>query len=88
MTVNALDFFVPVPRPKRPQHEVGSIGCRKQGEPVDAAVLTDPVPDLHMIRMRVLGEASRFSLFRGEEALLLLGESRRAAATLHGETGP
>jgi hypothetical protein len=31
----------------------------------------DPAPDLHMIRMRVLGEASAFSLLRGEKALLL-----------------
>ena len=74
MTVDAFDFFVSVPGPQRPKHEIGSISCRKQREPVDAAVLTDPVPDLHMIRMRVLGESGRFGLLRGEEALLLLGE--------------
>jgi hypothetical protein len=74
MAVHAFDFFVPVPRPERPKHEVGSIGGREQGEPVDAAVLADPVADLHMIRMGVLGKSSSLGLLRSEEPLLLLSD--------------
>ena len=82
MTVNALYFFVAVSRPECPKHKVRPVGRREQGESVDAAVLTDPVPDLDVVGMRVLGESSRLGLLRGEESLLLsaISESRRAAS--------
>jgi hypothetical protein len=74
VAVYALDFLVPVPGPQCPKDEVGPIRCRKQSEPVDAAVLADPVPDLHMIRVCVFGKASRLGLLGGEETLLLFSE--------------
>jgi len=37
-------------------------------------VLTDPVPDLDVVRMGVFGESASLGLLRGEEALLLLGD--------------
>jgi hypothetical protein len=36
-------------------------------------MLPDPVPDLHVIGMGVLGEAGSLRLLRGEEALLGFG---------------
>ena len=74
VAVYALDFLIPVPGPQRPKYEFGPISCRKQGEPVDTAVLTDPVPDLDVVRMGVFGKSASLGLLRGEEALLLLGD--------------
>ena len=73
MAVYTLDLLIPVTRPECPKDEVGTVGRREQGEPVDAAVLTDPIPDLDVVGMRVLGESRRLGLLRGEESLLLLG---------------
>jgi hypothetical protein len=50
------------------------LGVEHPDKPVDAAVLADPVSDLHVIRMGILGESSGLGLLRGEEALLLLGD--------------
>ena len=74
VAVYTLDLLTPVPRPERPKDEIGPISHRKQSESVDAAVLTDPVPNLHVVGMGILGESSRLGLLRGEEALLLLGD--------------
>src|SRR5882724_13696727 len=74
MAIYTLDFFVPVPGPERPKDKVRPIGCRIQSEPVDTAVLADPVPCMHMIRVRVFSESGRFGLLGGEESLLLLSE--------------
>ena len=74
VAVYALDFLVPVPRPQCPEDKVGPINHRKQSEPVDTAVLADPVPYLHMIGVCVFGESGRLGLLRGEETLLLLDE--------------
>jgi len=77
MGVNTLDLLISVARPECPKDEIRPIGHRKQGEPVDAAVLTDPVSSLDVVGMRVLGESSRLGLLRGEESLLLLGELKK-----------
>src|SRR5439155_22531339 len=45
VAVYALDFLIPVPGPQRPKYEFGPVCCRKQGEPVNGAVLTEPVRD-------------------------------------------
>ena len=74
VAVYTLDFLIPVPGPQRPKDEFGPISRRKQSEPVDTAVLADPVPDLDVIRMGVFGESGSLGLLRGEEALLLLGD--------------
>ena len=74
VTVYTLDLLVPIPRPQRPKDEVGPVRRRKQRDPVNAAVLADPIPDLHVIRVCVFGESCRLGLLRGEEALLLLGD--------------
>jgi hypothetical protein len=57
-----------------PQDGTGPICGRKQCEPVDAAVLPNPVHSLHMVGMRAFGESGRLGLFGGEEALLLLSD--------------
>lgn len=74
VAVDTLDFLVPVSRPQCPKDEVGPLRRGKQSEPVDATVLADPVPYLHMIGVGVLGESGRLGLLRGEKSLLLLGE--------------
>ena len=74
VAVYALDFLIPVPGPQRPKDKFGPVCRWKQSEPVDTAVLADPVPDLHMVGMGVLGEPGSLGLLRGEEALLLLGD--------------
>jgi hypothetical protein len=77
MAVYTLDFLISVARPECPQDEIRPVGHRKQGEPVDAATLTDPVASLDVVRMRVLGEPSRLGLLRGKESLLLLGDLKK-----------
>ena len=37
-------------------------------------MLANPVPNLHVLGMSILGESSGFGLFGSEEALLLLGD--------------
>jgi hypothetical protein len=41
-------------------------------------MLANPVPHLHVIRMRVLGKSGRPGLFRREKPLLLLGNLKQA----------
>src|SRR5947208_1150384 len=62
VAVNTLDFLVSVPRPECPKHKVGPIGHREQSKPVNAAVLADPVSDLKVVRMGVLGESGGLGL--------------------------
>src|SRR6266540_2868111 len=45
-------------------------------------MLSDPVPDLHMIGMSVLGETSSLRLLRGEEALLGLSDLEKSSLCL------
>ena len=78
VTVNSFGHLVPIPRPKRPLHQVGMFGQREQGQPVYPPMFPDPVPDLHVVRMGVLGEAGSLRLLRREEALLGLGNLEEA----------
>src|SRR5260370_10573544 len=52
---------------------------REQGEPVDPSMLPDPVPDLDVVRVRVLCEAGGFRLLRREEPLLGLSDLEEPA---------
>jgi hypothetical protein len=45
----------------------------KEGEAVNAAVLSDPVPCLNMVWMSVFRKPGSFRLLGSEEALLRLG---------------
>ena len=76
-----LDLLIPVPRPQRPQRQVGMFRLRKPGQPVDAAVLPDPVPHLHMVRVSVLREARALRLLGREKALLCLGDVVKTPGT-------
>jgi len=71
MAVDTLDFFAPVPRPKGPQNEVRAVRRRKLGEAVNAAILSNPIAGLDVIRMSVLSEPSVLGLLRREEPLLV-----------------
>ena len=55
LAVDALDFLVPVSGPQCPQNKVGAITGWKEGEPINSAMFAEPVPFVHMVRMRVLG---------------------------------
>jgi ABC-type transporter Mla MlaB component len=77
MAVYTLDLLISVARPECPKDEIRPIGHRKQGEAVDAAVLTDPVSSLDVVGMRGRGESSRLGLLGSEEALLLLGDLKK-----------
>ena len=74
MAVYTLNLLIPVPGPQCPEDEVGPVCGRKQSKPVNAAVLANPVPYLHVIGVRVLGKSGRLGLLGGEEALLLLSK--------------
>ena len=74
VTVDPLNFLIPVPRPQRPEDKFWPIRRRKQSEPVNATVFADPVSDLDVVRMSVFGEPGCLGLLRGEKALLLLGD--------------
>ena len=76
MAIDPFDFFVPVPRPECPEDKVWPVSQWEQSEPVNAPVLADPVPDLHMIGVGVLGESGCLGLLRGEEALLCSANSK------------
>jgi hypothetical protein len=80
MAVYAFDFLVPVSRPQRPEDQIGTICRREKGEPVNTAVLTDPVPRVHMIWMCVFGESGRLGLLGCEKALLLLSGLEESAS--------
>src|SRR5258708_35176320 len=63
VAVYTLDLLMSIPRPECPKDEIGPIAHREQSEPVDATVLADPVPNLHVTGMGILGESGGFSLF-------------------------
>jgi hypothetical protein len=90
VAVYTLDFLIAVPGPQRPKDKFGPVCRWKQSESINTTMLTDPVSDLNMVSMRVLGEPGSLGLLRGEEALLLLGylekPSRRIAVRLSHDT--
>jgi hypothetical protein len=73
MAVHSLGLFAPVPGPERPDCEVGVVRLGKEGEAVNAAVLTDPIPGLNMVGMSVFRKACGLRLLGSEEALLRFG---------------
>lgn len=77
MAVNTLYFLAAVARPECPKDEIRPIGHRKQGEPVDPAMLTDPVSSLDVVGLRVLSKSSRLGLLCGKESLLPLGDLKK-----------
>jgi len=77
VAVYTFDFLIAVPGPQRPKDKFGPVRRWKQGKPVDATVLAYSVSNLDVVRMGVLGEPGSFSLLRGEEALLLLGNLKK-----------
>ena len=74
MTVDSFDYLIPILRPQRPLHQIGMFRWREKGEPVDPTMFANPVSDLHMIGMSVLGETGSLRLLRGEEALLAFSD--------------
>jgi hypothetical protein len=74
MTVHALGLLVSVSRPQRPNCEVRMIRLGKEGQPINAAVLTDPVSGLNMVRMSILSESGNLRLLGREKPLLRLGD--------------
>ena len=63
VAVYTLDLLIAVPGPQRPKDKFGPVCRWKQSESIDTAMLTDPVPDLNMVRMRVLGEPAALACF-------------------------
>jgi hypothetical protein len=74
VAIDPLNFLVPVPGPQCPKYEVGPIGYRIQGEPIDTAELTEPVPGPDVVRMSGFGESGSLGLLGGEVALLQIGD--------------
>lgn len=70
VTVDALRLSATVVRPELPQHQVGSIGCRKPREPVDASSFPNPVADANLVGVAIVGVPSRDGLSGREQALL------------------
>jgi hypothetical protein len=64
---------------KATKGKVWPVRRRKPGEPVDAAMLTNPVPSLNVVGVRVFGESCCLGLLRGEVALLLFGKIEQPA---------
>ena len=79
VAVDALDLLVPVSGPQCPQNKVGAIPGWKEGEPINSPMFAEPVPCLHMARMRVLGKTSHLHLLGREKPLLLFSEFEKAA---------
>ena len=76
---NALDCFLPISGPERPEYEIRPVRYWEECQTIDAAVFPNPVPGLYMVRMSILGESGCIGLFRGEESLLLLGNIEQAS---------
>ena len=70
MAVDTLNFFAPVPRPKGPQNEVRAVRRRKLGKSVNAAMLSDPIAGLNVIRVCGLSEPCALRLLGREKSLL------------------
>jgi hypothetical protein len=73
MAVGAFRHFLSILGPEIPEHQIRTLRSRKIGEAVDSAVLTNPVSDVHVVGVRLLGEPRSSGLLGGEEALLGLG---------------
>ena len=70
MAVDSLGGLSPIPGPERPKHQVGPLVSRKAGQPIDSAMLANPVSRLYVVRVSILREPRSFSLLRREESLL------------------
>ena len=70
MAVNSLGDLSSTPGPERPKHQVRALASRKAGQPIDSAMLPNPVSRLNVVRVSILREPGSFSLFGREETLL------------------
>ena len=71
MAVDSLSDLFPIPGPERPKHQVRALASRKVGQPIDSAMLTNPVSRLNVVGVSILGEARSLSLLRREKTLLI-----------------
>ena len=62
MTGYAVYFLVPISGSERPPDQIRPARHRKQGKPLDAAAFTNPVLDLHKVRVDVFCEARSFGV--------------------------
>ena len=76
---DTLDCFLPISGPERPEHKIRSVRYWEECQTIDTAVFPNPVSSLYMVRMSILGKSGSLGLFRGEEALLLLGNLEQAS---------
>jgi len=70
MAVDSLSGLSPIPRPERPKHQVRTLASRKVSQPIDSAMLTNPVSHLNVVWVSILREPRSFSLLGREKTLL------------------
>lgn len=72
MRIDPLWDSATVARPERPENELALVTQWKSLQPINAAMLTDPVAALHMIAVSAPGKSANDCLSRSEIALLTL----------------
>jgi hypothetical protein len=74
VTENANRPVAAVTRPEPPENQVRALGFRKQRQPIDSAVLANPIARSDMVDPVVAGVSEGSCLLRREVAALRLGE--------------
>src|ERR1700722_4889937 len=69
MAIGSLGNLGSILRPEIPQHQVGPVGRRKIGEPIDSAMLPNPVSGADMVGVSRFGETRSSRLFGGKKPL-------------------
>jgi hypothetical protein len=67
MRIDPLYMVFAIPRPKRPQHQIGAFRNRKLSQAENAPVFSIPVAYTHMVSMMGTIKSRFFSLFCGEK---------------------
>ena len=77
MRIDPLYMAFAIPRPKRPQHQIGAFRNRKLSQAENASVFSIPVAYTHMVGMMGTIKPRFFSLFRREKATLAFRNGKK-----------
>jgi hypothetical protein len=70
MAVDSLRDLSTIPGPERPKRQIRALVSRKAGQPIDSAMLTNPVSRLNVVRVSILRETRSLGLLCREESQL------------------
>jgi hypothetical protein len=71
MAVDSLRDLSTIPGPEQPKHQIRALASRKAAQPIDSAMLQNPVCRLNMVRVSILRKPDSFSLINKKKTLLI-----------------